>query len=77
MDGAFHAPIIGLYPERVTAEERSLRTLEAELFELWGHLSAATYRFLELVAEFDALHSAAKTRASQSRTTKSALRLPK
>jgi hypothetical protein len=37
----------------VSTEERSLRTLEAELFELWGHLNAATYRFLELVTEFD------------------------
>ena len=36
---------------RPTAE--SLDHLEAELTELWGHLTAATYRFLMLVAEFD------------------------
>lgn len=53
MDGASPAPGMGLYPEHLTAEERSLRTLESELFELWGHLNAATHRFLELVAEFD------------------------
>ena len=27
--------------------------LEAKITELWGHLNAATYRFLMLVAEFD------------------------
>ena len=27
--------------------------LEAKITELWGHLNAATYRFLALVAEFD------------------------
>ncbi len=27
--------------------------LEAKITELWGHLNAATYRFLTLVAEFD------------------------
>ena len=27
--------------------------LEAQITELWGHLNAATYRFLALVAEFD------------------------
>jgi Domain of unknown function (DUF222) len=31
----------------------ALERLEAELTELWGHLTAATYRFLTLVAEFD------------------------
>ena len=31
----------------------SLDRLEAEITELWGHLTAATYRFLTLVAEFD------------------------
>jgi hypothetical protein len=29
------------------------RRLEARITELWGHLNAATYRFLELVAEYD------------------------
>ena len=27
--------------------------LEAKITELWGHLNAATYRFLALLAEFD------------------------
>ena len=31
----------------------ALERLEAEITELWGHLTAATYRFLMLVAEFD------------------------
>ncbi len=31
----------------------ALERLESELTELWGHLTAATYRFLMLVAEFD------------------------
>src|SRR5882672_2650727 len=31
----------------------ALDRLEAEITELWGHLTAATYRFLTLVAEFD------------------------
>ena len=30
-----------------------LDELEAKITELWGHLNAATYRFLVLVAEFD------------------------
>jgi hypothetical protein len=37
----------------ITPEEHTLLALEKELFELWGRISAATYRFLELVAEFD------------------------
>src|SRR5215831_18024072 len=35
------------------ARHRSLERLEAEITELWGHLTAATARFLALVAEFD------------------------
>jgi hypothetical protein len=31
----------------------ALDRLEAQITELWGHLNAATYRFLTLVAEFD------------------------
>ena len=30
-----------------------LDRLESQITELWGHLNAATYRFLLLVAEFD------------------------
>jgi hypothetical protein len=32
---------------------REFEVLEAKITELWGHLNAATYRFLMLVAEFD------------------------
>jgi hypothetical protein len=32
---------------------RGFDELEAKITELWGHLNAATYRFLALVAEFD------------------------
>jgi len=35
------------------AKMRSLDELESSITELWGHLNAATYRFLKLVAEFD------------------------
>src|SRR5690606_22429443 len=33
----------------------ALERLEAEITELWGHINAAEYRFLELVAEYDRL----------------------
>src|SRR5690349_12481210 len=33
--------------------DASLDRLESQLTELWGHINAATYRFLALVAEFD------------------------
>src|SRR5688572_7859798 len=33
--------------------QQGLEELEAKITELWGYLSAATYRFLMLVAEFD------------------------
>src|SRR5688572_6242127 len=33
--------------------QRTFDDLEATIVELWGHLSAATYRFLTLIAEFD------------------------
>jgi uncharacterized protein DUF222 len=36
-----------------TTHHASLDHLEAQITELWGHLNAATYRFLLLVAEFD------------------------
>jgi hypothetical protein len=32
---------------------RAFEELEAKITELWGHLNAATFRFLTLVAEFD------------------------
>src|SRR6478752_1134942 len=36
-----------------TTNSSALDRLEAQITELWGHLNAATYRFLLLVAEFD------------------------
>ena len=39
-------------PEQLR-QGRVLDELEAKITELWGHLNAATYRFLALVAEFD------------------------
>ena len=38
---------------RHASREQSFNELEAKITELWGHLNAATYRFLMLVAEFD------------------------
>ncbi len=35
------------------ASQEGLSQLEAEITELWGHINAAGYRFLKLVAEFD------------------------
>jgi Domain of unknown function (DUF222)/HNH endonuclease len=34
-------------------ELQAVERLEAEITELWGHINAATYRFLNLLAEFD------------------------
>ena len=34
-------------------EEEALNTLEAQITQLWGHINAATARFLALLAEFD------------------------
>jgi hypothetical protein len=36
-----------------TTNHAALDRLESQITELWGHLNAATYRFLLLVAEFD------------------------
>jgi len=36
-----------------TTNHTALDRLEAQITELWGHLNAATYRFLLLIAEFD------------------------
>src|SRR5262245_14552589 len=36
-----------------TTNHAALDHLEAQITELWGHLNAATYRFLLLIAEFD------------------------
>jgi hypothetical protein len=40
-------------PEANLRKWRAFEELEARITELWGHLNAATYRFLMLVAEFD------------------------
>ena len=40
-------------PGRSDAGTHSHEALEAEITDLWGHLNAATYRFLELLAKFD------------------------
>jgi hypothetical protein len=49
MDGAvdFSAPLI------VTHYNDAFERLEAQITELWGHLNAATYKLLVLIAKFD------------------------
>jgi Domain of unknown function (DUF222) len=42
--------------ETRTERLRSLRELEAQITELAGHLNAAHYRWLSLIAEFDRRH---------------------
>jgi Domain of unknown function (DUF222) len=42
-----------LDPEANLRKWRAFEQLEAKITELWGHLNAATFRFLTLVAEFD------------------------
>jgi hypothetical protein len=37
----------------LSTKHSALDRLEAQITDLWGHLNAATYRFLVLVAEFD------------------------
>ncbi len=54
MDGQIPAPSKPLSAHSdPQSRQRSLDRLEAEITELWGHLNAATARFLALVAEFD------------------------
>ena len=40
-------------PEANLRQWRAFEELEKKITELWGHVNAATYRFLVLVAEFD------------------------
>lgn len=40
-------------PTAFTAQQQASVELEAEMTELWAHLNAANYRFLQLVAEYD------------------------
>ncbi len=42
-----------LDPDANLRQWRAFEELEEQITELWGHLNAATYRFLALVAEFD------------------------
>ena len=42
-----------LDPDANLRQWRAFEKLEEQITELWGHLNAATYRFLMLVAEFD------------------------
>jgi hypothetical protein len=52
MDGSL-APLPAPTAPLRTTNHAALDRLEAQITELWGHLNAATYRFLLLVAEFD------------------------
>ena len=45
-------------------EDQALDALEAEITELWGHINAATARFLALLAEFDRREGWAQHRLS-------------
>lgn len=53
MDGKTLALTPSLAPTAIAFEPPCFEALEADITELWGHLNAATYRFLRLVAEFD------------------------
>jgi hypothetical protein len=53
MDGSFDTEKPTLDLAAYTREQHASEQLEAKITELWGHLNAATYRFLALVAEFD------------------------
>jgi hypothetical protein len=52
MDGSCSPFPVTTAPPRTTSHA-ALDRLESQITELWGHLNAATYRFLLLVAEFD------------------------
>jgi len=53
MSGTSSAPSDAYYIPPISPNEQALLALEKELFKLWGHITAATHRFLELVAEYD------------------------
>jgi len=42
------------------SSDHALERLEAEITELWAHINAAEYRFLELLAEFDRVEGYAR-----------------
>jgi hypothetical protein len=53
MDGTFHAPVSTLDLAAYTRQQHAFEQLEGQITELWGHINAATSRFLSLVAEYD------------------------
>ncbi len=53
MDGSLDTVKTTLNLASYTHQQHAFEHLEAQITELWGHLNAATYRFLTLVAEFD------------------------
>jgi predicted restriction endonuclease len=53
MDGSTPASAWSWDPTALARQYSSFEKLEAQITELWGHLNAATYRFLTLLAEFD------------------------
>ena len=53
MDGSLDTPKPTLDLASYTRQQHAFEQLEARITELWGHLNAATFRFLALVADFD------------------------
>src|ERR1044071_4226496 len=53
MDGSLHTPVRTLDLAAYTRNQQAFEHLEAKITELWGHLNAATFRLLSLIAEFD------------------------
>ena len=53
MDSIPELPTGRLDPVAYDRRQEAFETLEARITELWGHLNAATFRFLALIAEFD------------------------
>ena len=53
MDGSLDTQKPTLDLASYTRQRHAFEHLEARITELWGHLNAATFRFLTLVAEFD------------------------
>jgi len=48
-----HGSVAQTIAPRRTTNHSAFDRLEAQITELWGHLNAATHRFLLLIAEFD------------------------
>ena len=53
MDGSLDTAKPTLDLASYTRQQHAFEQLEARITELWGHLNAATFRFLSLIAEFD------------------------